>query len=99
MFGVYPLTICLGDRRPGASNSSRKTVVDQAFDGERGNAKAESGSSHALCRAKKRREAPSTLHLFAGAPESARLRFIDENGGGPGVRLRKPPKQKRRGPA
>jgi hypothetical protein len=26
---------------------------------------------------------------------SAALEFIDENGGGPGVRLRKPPKQKR----
>ena len=27
--------------------------------------------------------------------ESAGIEFIDENGGGPGVRLRKPPKQKR----
>jgi transcriptional regulator with XRE-family HTH domain len=27
--------------------------------------------------------------------ESAGVEFIDENGGGPGVRLRKPPKQKR----
>jgi len=35
------------------------------------------------------------LHLFAGAPESARLRFSDESGSGPGVRLRKSPKQKR----
>jgi hypothetical protein len=30
-----------------------------------------------------------------GALESAGVEFIDENGGGPGVRLRKPPKQKR----
>ena len=29
------------------------------------------------------------------ALESAGVDFIDENGGGPGVRLRKPPKQKR----
>ena len=29
------------------------------------------------------------------ALESAGVEFIDENGGGPGVRLRKPPKQKR----
>jgi hypothetical protein len=27
--------------------------------------------------------------------EEAGVEFIDENGGGPGVRLRKPPKQKR----
>jgi hypothetical protein len=27
--------------------------------------------------------------------EFASLEFIEENGGGPGVRLRKPPKQKR----
>jgi hypothetical protein len=27
--------------------------------------------------------------------EAAGIEFIDENGGGPGVRLRKPPKQKR----
>ena len=31
---------------------------------------------------------------FNGA-RSAGVEFIDENGGGPGVRLRKPPKQKR----
>jgi hypothetical protein len=29
------------------------------------------------------------------ALESAGVEFIDENGGGPGLRLRKPPKQKR----
>ena len=29
------------------------------------------------------------------ALEAAGVEFIDENGGGPGVRLRKPPKQKR----
>ena len=29
------------------------------------------------------------------ALESAGVEFIDENGGGPGVRLRKPPEQKR----
>jgi hypothetical protein len=29
------------------------------------------------------------------ALESAGVEFIEENGGGPGVRLRKPPKQKR----
>jgi len=29
------------------------------------------------------------------ALENAGIEFIDENGGGPGVRLRKPPKQKR----
>jgi DNA-binding XRE family transcriptional regulator len=29
------------------------------------------------------------------ALEAAGIQFIDENGGGPGVRLRKPPKQKR----
>ena len=29
------------------------------------------------------------------ATEAAGIEFIDENGGGPGVRLRKPPKQKR----
>jgi hypothetical protein len=27
--------------------------------------------------------------------EAAGVEFIEENGGGPGVRLRKPPKQKR----
>jgi hypothetical protein len=31
----------------------------------------------------------------AGSLEAAGVEFIDENGGGPGVRLRKPPKQKR----
>ena len=29
------------------------------------------------------------------ALEEAGVEFIDENGGGPGVRLRKPPKQRR----
>ena len=29
------------------------------------------------------------------ALEAAGIQFIDENGGGPGVRLRKPPRQKR----
>jgi hypothetical protein len=29
------------------------------------------------------------------ALESADVEFVDENGGGPGVRLRKPPKQRR----
>jgi hypothetical protein len=29
------------------------------------------------------------------ALEAAGIQFIDENGGGPGVRLRKPPKHKR----
>ena len=29
------------------------------------------------------------------ALEAAGVEFIDENGGGPGVRLRKPPKHKR----
>jgi hypothetical protein len=29
------------------------------------------------------------------ALEAAGIQFIDENGGGPGVRLRRPPKQKR----
>ena len=50
---------------------------------------------------------PSTLHgLFSGLAsvqrgfvlsrvEAAGVEFIDENGGGPGVRLRKPSKQKR----
>ena len=32
---------------------------------------------------------------FRRALENAGVEFIDENGGGPGVRLRKPPKQKR----
>jgi hypothetical protein len=36
------------------------------------------------------------LHPFAAAgDESGGVEFIDENGGGPGVRLRKAPKQKR----
>lgn len=36
-----------------------------------------------------------TLHAIKQAFEAAGVEFIDENGGGPGVRLRKPPKQKR----
>ena len=34
-------------------------------------------------------------HAVRRALEGAGVEFIDENGGGPGVRLRKPPKQKR----
>ena len=43
------------------------------------------------------RSVPVTNNLEAiqRALESAGVEFIDENGGGPGVRLRKPPKQKR----
>jgi predicted transcriptional regulator len=36
-----------------------------------------------------------TADKIVGAIASAGIEFIDENGGGPGVRLRKPPKQKR----
>jgi transcriptional regulator with XRE-family HTH domain len=38
---------------------------------------------------------PATLQVVRHALERAGVEFIDENGGGPGVRLRKPPKQKR----
>jgi transcriptional regulator with XRE-family HTH domain len=38
---------------------------------------------------------PATLQVVRQALEKAGVEFIDENGGGPGVRLRKPPKQKR----
>jgi transcriptional regulator with XRE-family HTH domain len=38
---------------------------------------------------------PRTLEDIREAIEQAGVEFIDENGGGPGVRLRKPPKQKR----
>jgi len=38
---------------------------------------------------------PRTLEDVRGAIERAGIEFIDENGGGPGVRLRKPPRQKR----
>jgi DNA-binding XRE family transcriptional regulator len=38
---------------------------------------------------------PKTLELIEQKLRSAGVEFIDENGGGPGVRLRKPPKQKR----
>ena len=37
----------------------------------------------------------ATLDVVRRAFEKAGVEFIDENGGGPGVRLRKPPKQKR----
>ena len=37
----------------------------------------------------------ATLQVIRHAFEAAGVEFIDENGGGPGVRLRKPPKQKR----
>jgi transcriptional regulator with XRE-family HTH domain len=36
-----------------------------------------------------------TLDDVRAAFERAGVEFIDENGGGPGLRLRKPPKQKR----
>jgi hypothetical protein len=38
---------------------------------------------------------PATLQVVRHALERAGVEFIDENGGGPGVRLRKPPTQKR----
>ena len=38
---------------------------------------------------------PRTLELIEKTLRAAGVEFIDENGGGPGVRLRKPPKQKR----
>jgi hypothetical protein len=38
----------------------------------------------------------STLAVIRRAFETADVEFIDENGGGPGVRLRKPPKGKGR---
>jgi hypothetical protein len=45
-------------------------------------------------------EGPTTLTAandlaIRRALEEAGVEFIDENGGGPGLRLRKPPKQKR----
>jgi predicted transcriptional regulator len=36
-----------------------------------------------------------TIEAIVKALEKAGVEFIDENGGGPGVRLRKSPKQKR----
>ena len=36
----------------------------------------------------------STVAALAGALEKAGIQFIDENGGGPGVRLRKPQRPK-----
>ena len=38
---------------------------------------------------------PKTLELIEKTLRAAGVEFIDENGGGPGVRLRKSPKQKR----
>jgi transcriptional regulator with XRE-family HTH domain len=38
----------------------------------------------------------ATLDVVRRAFESASVEFIDENGGGPGVRLRKPPQGKQR---
>ena len=38
---------------------------------------------------------PRTLELIEKTLRAAGVEFIDENGGGPGVRLRKLPKQKR----
>ena len=38
---------------------------------------------------------PKTLELIEQKLRSAGVEFIDENGGGPGVRLRKPAKPKR----
>jgi transcriptional regulator with XRE-family HTH domain len=38
---------------------------------------------------------PKTLKIIEQKLKAAGIEFIDENGGGPGVRLRKPPKQKR----
>ena len=38
---------------------------------------------------------PKTLEIIEETLRTAGVVFIDENGGGPGVRLRKPPKQKR----
>jgi hypothetical protein len=37
----------------------------------------------------------ATLDVVRRAFEKAGVEFIDENGGGPGVRLRKSPKQRR----
>jgi DNA-binding XRE family transcriptional regulator len=38
---------------------------------------------------------PKTLETIAQTFKAAGVEFIEENGGGPGVRLRKPTKQKR----
>ena len=38
---------------------------------------------------------PKTIELIEKTLKGAGVEFIDENGGGPGVRLRKPPRQKR----
>ena len=40
----------------------------------------------------------STIAALKNAIESAGVEFIDENGGGPGVRLRKQPQKKSKGP-
>ena len=37
----------------------------------------------------------ATVQKIRAALEKGGIQFIEENGGGPGVRLRKPPKQKR----
>ena len=37
-----------------------------------------------------------TIEALQRVLEATGVEFIDENGGGPGVRLRKPPKEKRR---
>ena len=39
--------------------------------------------------------APATLQLIRWSARVLQVKFIGENGGGPGVRLRKSPKQKR----
>jgi DNA-binding XRE family transcriptional regulator len=38
---------------------------------------------------------PKTLEIIGQKLRAAGVEFIDENGGGPGVRLRKPTKQRR----
>ena len=41
--------------------------------------------------AEKAKPRPATVVVIRQALEGAGIEFIDENGGGPGVRLRKPP--------
>jgi hypothetical protein len=43
----------------------------------------------------RRRVSEDAVEKMQLALKAAGIEFIDENGGGPGVRLRKPPKQKR----
>jgi DNA-binding XRE family transcriptional regulator len=38
---------------------------------------------------------PKTLEIIEQKLRAAGVEFIEQNGGGPGVRLRRPPKQKR----